>query len=357
MLPVTYLLSVFRGCPSVYFAGCSLVRSVSSIMPCLSVSLVYMYICLLISVYICSVLCVVLCYCTLFVFVLTYCVLSGSLFVTRSVQYTIAHPVLFLSPSASLLAQPGLCRRVFFFCQYWPSVAHLFALTVTGRFSRLQGCRSLALTVLVSCSPFSAGSLALPISTCPLFALGCSALFRTLCTLTLRVSRSFSSTFSVLNLRMLFFSSFSLRRPVLFPPTARVFTPTARVLPSPSSRPVLLCLPRKTAGFFLTRPFLFSSSSSFFDSFVLGFFCDPGFSATRFFPSTLSRVYRPFLRLPCDTSGSSARSFWACRASSGFCLDPSFSLPAALHHPRSLQELLPPPGLPSASLVQAKQTT
>ena len=81
----------------------------------MSVSLVYMYLCLFISVYICSVFFCVTVPCSFFV--PTYCVLSDSIFVTRSVQYTIALPGLFLFPSAS------------FHSLAWPSLPCIFAST------------------------------------------------------------------------------------------------------------------------------------------------------------------------------------------------------------------------------------
>ena len=123
------------------------------------------------------------------------------------------------------------------------------------------------------------------------------------------VSLFFSSNFSVLNLRTLFFSSFNPLGPVLFPPDARVFPRSAHVFPSP---------------FFSTRSFLFPACSGFF---ARPFLCSGFFSRPVRFPMAFSRVSRPSLRLPCGASGSSDRSFAPAARPRGFASHRPFLFP------------------------------
>ena len=219
-----------------------------------------------------------------------------------------------------------------------------FGQTVLGPFSRLRdGCRVARLRFLLA---FSTGH--------PPFVV-LSTLFSVPVGTPGRGLPLFSSNFSVLNLRTLFFLSFNPADPSFFRLTPVFF----------HVQPMFfrLLFPDPSVFAFLAPPWVFSRPAPFFFPparvFSPVLFCVLCFfSRPVRFPLAFSRVSRPSLRLPCGASGSSARSFAPTARPRGFD-SPRPRVFSSRHflRLRSLQELLPPPGLPSASLVQAKQTT
>ena len=179
-----------------------------------------------------------------------------------------------------------------------------FGLTVLGSFSRLQGgCRvdrlGFLLAFLTGHPPFCC-SLRPFFRPCGHSREGSTALFRQnfLCSIS---RRSFSHHLTPQT------RPFSICRPCFstFRPCFSTFRPCFSVS---FSRPVRFCLPRKCAGFFLACFFLFPTYSGFFGRS----FCD---------------LSRPSLRLPCGTSGSSARSFAPAACPRGFASPCPFLFP------------------------------
>ena len=247
---------------------------------------IYVYICLLISVFFCSV---------LLYLVRSYELSNCSLFVTRSLQYTIAHPVLlFLLLHVSF---PGLAFYLRGSSLCWSRLPVFWSdgpgalLSPAGRLSRW-------LSWIPAClfdRPSSFRSTLLP----SLWALpgGFSLLF--------------SPNFSVLNLRTLFFSPFNPADPSFFRLTPMFFR---LLFPDPSVF-AFLAPPR---GFSQPAPLFFPPTRGF--SPVL--FVFSGFFATRSFPSGLLSVFQAVLAPSLWHLGFVRRFFCACRPSSGFSHSP-----------------------------------
>ena len=289
-----------------------------------------MYICLLVSVFLCS----MLCYCTFFIpiyYVLSNCYLFCH---TLCTIYNCPSRFVYFSFPGLAFASVGLpCTG--------PSCPS-FGQTVLGSFSHLQGgCRVDCLGFLLA---FSTGHPPFCFSLRPFFRPcghsreGSPALFRQnfLCSTS---GRSFSHHLTPQT------RPFSICRPCF-----STFRPCFSVS---FSRPVRFCLPRNSEVF--SRPALFFFPPTRVFSAVL--FVISGFFATRSFLSGLLLGFQAVLAPSLWHLGFVRPFFCSCRASSGFRLAPSLSLPATYFVRGLSRSCFLLPGLLSALLVQAKQTT